>query len=404
MESAAEKFLRYVVVWTTSEENVMVIPSTPRQWNLARLLMKEMQTMGISNVTLSENCYVYGEIPANTEEKLPAVGFVAHMDTAPDAPGYPVKPRIVSNYDGGAIVLNDHVTLDPEHSPSITRYIGEDLIVTDGNTLLGADDKAGIAEILAMAEYILAHPEIKHGKICIGFTPDEEVGRGPDAFDVETFGADFGYTVDGGTIGEIEYENFNAASADVTVKGFLIHPGSAKDIMKNASTIAMEFDRMIPQSERPETSEGYEGYYYLQEMSGTTIEAKLHYIMRDFELEGMEARKELMRNAAKVLNERFGDCVTVTFKDSYHNMKEKILPHIELIDAAKAAFTSCGVESFINPCRGGTDGATLSFMGLPCPNLSAGGENMHSVTEYVSVQSLEKMTDVLIAIVKNLAE
>ncbi|MBQ9592798.1 MAG: peptidase T [Lachnospiraceae bacterium] len=398
-----ERFLRYVQVGTTSKQDEEVMPSTRCQWVLARKLAAEMAEMGLVNVRVSQNCYVFGEIPATTDKDLPVLGFVAHMDTAPDAPGEPVKPRIVRSYDGEKIDLCEGVSIDPAVTPSLRHYVGQDLIVTDGHTLLGADDKAGIAEILTMAERVLADTSREHGKIVIGFTPDEEVGRGPDLFDVKDFGADIAYTVDGGPLGEIEYENFNAASATVNVQGFLIHPGTAKGTMKNALTIGMEFDRMLPMSERPETSEGYEGYYYLTAMEGSTDHAVMHYILRDFEQEGMDGRKALMKSAAEFLNRRYGDCVEVVIRDSYRNMKEMILPHFNLIEAAQEAYRACGVTPFINPCRGGTDGATLSFMGLPCPNLSACGENMHSVTEYVSVQAMEKMTDVLCEIVDRLA-
>ncbi|MBR0154243.1 MAG: peptidase T, partial [Lachnospiraceae bacterium] len=281
-----ERFLRYVQVGTTSKHDEEVMPSTRCQWVLARKLAAEMAEMGLVNVRVSQNCYVFGEIPATTDKDLPVLGFVAHMDTAPDAPGEPVKPRIVRSYDGEKIDLCEGVSIDPAVTPSLRHYVGQDLIVTDGHTLLGADDKAGIAEILTMAERVLADTSREHGKIVIGFTPDEEVGRGPDLFDVKDFGADFAYTVDGGPLGEIEYENFNAASATVNVQGFLIHPGTAKGTMKNALTIGMEFDRMLPMSERPETSEGYEGYYYLTAMEGSTDHAVMHYILRDFEQEG----------------------------------------------------------------------------------------------------------------------
>lgn len=404
-EKVTERFLRYVAVGTTSEEDVEEVPSTACQRVLAEQIAAEMREMGLANVRVSEHSYVFGEIPANCDREIPVLGFVAHMDTAPDAPGDPVRPRIVKNYDGGMIELHEGCFLDPASSPSLNRYVGQDLIVTDGHTLLGADDKAGIAQILTMAEEVLAHPEVEHGKIMIGFTPDEEVGRGPSFFDVKDFGADIAYTIDGGTLGEIEYENFNAASAIVKVNGFLIHPGSAKNAMKNALTIGMEFDRMLPASERPETTEEYEGYYYLQHMQGETDHAAMYYILRDFEAEGMAARKALMQSAADFLNARYGEnTVDVFFKDSYKNMMEMILPHFDLIEAAKEAFVSCGVTPMIRPCRGGTDGATLSFMGLPCPNLSACGENMHSVTEYVSVQAMETMTAVLCEIVKRLSK
>ena len=411
-----DRFLKFVQVATTSAEDAEQVPSTPEQLEFAKMLRQEMQEMGLENVRLMEHGYVFGEIPSNIGEnsgeqlngkaprKTVTLGFIAHMDTAPEAPGNPVRPRVVWNYPGGEIELSEQVKLDPAVSPSLRRYVGQDLIVTDGNTLLGSDDKAGIAEILTMAERLLQDPQIPHGKIVIGFTPDEEVGRGAEFFDVHAFGADLAYTVDGGTIGEIEFENFNAAEAEVTVTGFRVHPGSAKNILKNAVTIGMEFDRMLPAQERPEYTEGYEGYYYLMSLTGNTDEAKLQYILRDFDTDSLEKRKETMRKAAELLNCRWPGSVKLEIRDNYKNMREKIAPHMNLIRTAEEAFSSCGVTPAIIPCRGGTDGANLSFKGLPCPNLSAGGENMHSVTEYISVQSLEKMTDVLTEIVRNFAE
>ena len=399
--STTDRFLKYVQVGTSSAEDVEQVPSTPEQLEFAKMLQQEMQEMGLENVRLMEHGYVFGEIPSNVQEETPVIGFIAHMDTAPEAPGAPVRPRVEWNYTGGEIILNPDVKLDPEVSPSLRRYAGQDLIVTDGRTLLGSDDKAGIAEILTMAERLLQDPQIPHGKIVVGFTPDEEVGRGAEFFDVKAFGADFAYTVDGGTIGEIEFENFNASEAEVTVSGFRVHPGSAKNILKNAVTIGMEFDRMLPAQERPEYTEGYEGYYYLMNFTGNTDEAKLQYILRDFDADSLEKRKETMRKAAELLNCRWPGSVKLEIRDNYRNMREKIGPHMHLIHAAENAFSSCGVTPAIIPCRGGTDGANLSFKGLPCPNLSAGGENMHSITEYISVQSLEKMTDVLMEIARH---
>ena len=393
---ATERFLRYVQVDTSSVDGVDRFPSTDTQLAFAKMLKQEMTEMGIENVRISDKGYVFGEIPATVEDDVPTVGFIAHMDTAPEAPGDNVKPRIVRDYDGGIIQLNEDTAMDPEKIPSLKMYIGQDIIVTDGTTLLGSDDKAGVAEILTMAEYFLNDTSIPHGKIMVGFTPDEEVGRGAEFFDVPDFGADFAYTVDGGTVGEIEYENFNAAEAWVDVTGFRVHPGTAKDLLKNAASIAMEFDRMLPQEQRPEYTSGYEGYYYMMQFTGNTDEAHMHYIIRDFEPDGLENRKELMRKAAETLNSRYKDAVKLTIKDNYRNMKEQIMPYGYLIDNAKQAFIECGVTPSIIPCRGGTDGATLSFMGLPCPNLSAGGENMHGVTEYISTRSLETMTKVII--------
>ena len=394
LSKTAERLIRYAKIGTTSAEDRDEVPSTERQWKLALILEKEMREIGVENVRVSEHAYVFGEIPASDGcADLPSIGFIAHMDTAPDAPGEPVVPRVVEKWDGEEIALNEAVSLMPH-----ARYLGQDLIVTDGRTLLGADDKAGVAAIMTMAERLIGDPSVRHGRILVGFTPDEEVGRGTAFFDVKDFGADVAYTVDGGTLGEIEYENFNAASATIEVKGYNIHPGSAKGLMKNAASIAASYDRRLPRNERPETTEGYEGFYHLISMEGTTEAASLRYIIRDFEAEGLERRKSVMAAEARALQEESGAEVTATFKDSYRNMREKIEPHRELIDRAEAAFRKNGVEPAIIPCRGGTDGATLSFMGLPCPNLSACGENMHSVKEYVSIQALDTMADVLVDI------
>ena len=396
LSETAERFIKYAKIGTTSAEDRDESPSTECQWKLALVLEEEMRGIGIQNVRVSEHGYVFGEIPASEgSEGLPGLGFIAHMDTSPSVPGDHVRPRVIEKWDGKPIALNEDVSFLPH-----VRYLGQDLIVTDGRTLLGADDKAGVAEIMTMAERLIRDPSIRHGRILIGFTPDEEVGRGTAFFDVEDFGAEIAYTVDGGMLGELEYENFNAASAVVDVKGYNIHPGAAKGLMKNAAAIAAAYDGLLPESERPGTTEGYEGYYHLTSIEGTTEAAALRYILRDFEADGLEARKAAMTAAAEKLAKETGADLTVTFKDSYRNMKEMIEPRIELIDAAERAFRKNGVEPVITPCRGGTDGATLSYMGLPCPNLSAGGENMHSVTEYVSIQTLDTMADVLVDIAR----
>ncbi len=407
MSSVTEKFLRYVSYDTQSKDGQEQIPSTEKQRVLAQLLAEELKAMGAQDVRVSPESYVYGVIPANTDKSVPSLGFVSHMDTSPDASGTGVSPRIVKDYDGGKICLNaeKEIFLSPEEFPSLKGYAGKDLIVTDGTTLLGADDKAGVAEIMAMAEFLLTHSEIPHGKICIGFTPDEEVGRGADLFDVAGFGADVAYTVDGGALGELEYENFNAASGKVKIHGRGVHPGSAKNAMKNASLMAMEFHGMLPAEQNPMYTEGYEGFFHLGEIQGNMVEAQMDYIIRDHDQEKFEAKKKLFLEAAAFLNAKYGEgTVEATVKDSYYNMKEKIEPHMYLIDIAKKAMEEQGVSPLVVPIRGGTDGARLSYMGLPCPNLCTGGENFHGVHEYICIQSMEKITEILVQIVKDFAQ
>ena len=400
MESVAQRFLRYVSLDTQSADGAEQIPSTEKQFALANLLVKEMHAMGISDARVDAHCYVYGSIPA-TEQGLPALGFIAHMDTSPDASGEGVRPRIVNGYPGGDIHLNAEVAIEESMFPALAHYVGNDIIVTDGTTLLGADDKAGIAEILTLAEYLLAHPDLRHGRICIAFTPDEEVGCGADQFDVPGFGADFAYTVDGGSPGELEYENFNAASAKLVFHGVGIHPGSAKGRMRNALHLAQEFDAMLPPSARPEHTEGYEGFFHLSELSGDVVEATARYIIRDHDAAKFAAKKALMQSAAAFLCEKYGaGAVELTLKDSYYNMKEQILPHFHLIETAKAAMERVGVAPAIIPVRGGTDGARLSYMGLPCPNLGTGGHNAHGVLEFIPIQSMETVVEILKAIVE----
>ena len=400
MESVAQRFLRYVSLDTQSADGAEQIPSTEKQIALANLLVKEMHAMGISDARVDAHCYVYGSIPA-TEQGLPALGFIAHMDTSPDASGEGVRPRIVNGYPGGDIHLNAEVAIEESMFPALAHYVGNDIIVTDGTTLLGADDKAGIAEILTLAEYLLAHPDLRHGRICIAFTPDEEVGCGADQFDVPGFGADFAYTVDGGSPGELEYENFNAASAKLVFHGVGIHPGSAKGRMRNALHLAQEFDAMLPPSARPEHTEGYEGFFHLSELSGDVVEATARYIIRDHDATKFAAKKALMQSAAAFLCEKYGaGAVELTLKDSYYNMKEQILPHFHLIETAKAAMERVGVAPEIIPVRGGTDGARLSYMGLPCPNLGTGGHNAHGVLEFIPIQSMETVVEILKVIVE----
>lgn len=386
-----------------SDETNEACPSSEGQKILAKALLEEMNRIGIQNVTQDENGYLYGVIPSNTEnKKAPKLAFIAHMDTSPDLSGKNVSPRIVNAYDGGDIVLNaaQNIVMSPDAFEHLKHYVGQDLIVTDGTTLLGADNKAGIAEILTMAEHLIAHPEIKHGDIKIAFTPDEEIGRGANLFNLETLGADFGYTVDGGELGEIEYENFNAATAIINIKGSNIHPGSAKGKMKNALLIGMAFNQMLPELEIPAATEKYEGFSHLNDFNGSVEEAKMVYIIRDHDMALFEKKKALFKAAETYLNAKHGEgTVTVSIKDSYFNMKEKVEPHMHLIENAEKAMRKIGVEPLVVPIRGGTDGARLSFMGLPCPNLCTGGHNFHGRYEYIPVQSMEKTVELLLEIV-----
>ena len=398
--TVVERFLKYVSFDTQSDPDSESTPSTPKQKLLGQELVNEMHSMGIENARMDEHGYVSAHIDANTEG-IPSLGFIAHMDTSSDASGADIKARIEKNYNGGDIRLNEHTVLSPVDFPKLLNSIGQDIIVTDGTTLLGADDKAGIAEILTMAEELINNPEIKHGKICIGFTPDEEVGRGADLFDVEGFGAEYAYTVDGGEIGEIEYENFNAASAKVSISGRGIHPGSAKDRMINSIHVAQEFDSMLPQAQRPEYTEGYEGFIHLMHIEGDIENTKLVYIIRDHDMAKFEKKKSLMVKAAELVNLKYGEgTLKLTLNDSYYNMREKIQPHIWLVSNVQEIMRDLGVEPITTPVRGGTDGARLSFMGLPCPNICTGGLNFHGRFEYIPVQSMEKVCSILLEIVK----
>ena len=406
-EKVIDRFFRYVQIDTQSKEDAESFPSTEKQKNLAMLLTKELQEMGASDVIYDEErCYVYAKLPGNDPAKgdnYPTLGFIAHMDTSPDCSGRNVKPKLVENYDGEEVILNEEkaIVLSPVVFPELKHYVGQTLIVTDGTTLLGADDKAGVAEIMTMVQTLLEHPEIKHGPIAIGFTPDEEVGDGVDHFKIRQFGADYAYTVDGGAIGELEYENFNAASAKAIIHGVNVHPGEAKNKMKNASLIAMEFQQMLPPAESPACTEGYEGFYHLCGMKGDESEAELSYIIRDHDRENFEKRKRYIQHVTQYLNEKYGDgTVDALVEDSYYNMKEKILPHMQIVKAAEEAMRKCGIEPVIVPIRGGTGGARLSYMGLPCPNLSTGGHNFHGKYEYIPAESMEVMTNVLVELVK----
>ena len=399
MSRAAERFLHYVSFDTQSKDDEEQVPSTEKQRVLAEVLKRELEEMGASDVRMSENGYVYAVIPATTEKPVKALGFISHMDTAPAMSGTDVQPRIVENYGGGDIVLNEEkqIIMRVKDFPGMADCVGKDLIVTDGTTLLGADDKAGVAEIMEMAEFFLSHPEIPHGKICIGFTPDEEVGRGADFFDVEGFGADVAYTVDGGPIGELEYENFNAASGKVEINGRGVHPGSAKGSMINALLVGMEFQSLLPVFENPMYTEGYEGFFHLDQFSGDVESAHMEYIIRDHDREKFEKKKELFEAVAAYLNRKYGEgTVVVKLKDSYYNMKEKIEPeNLYLIDIASEAMKALGIAPQVTPIRGGTDGARLSYMGLPCPNLCTGGYNFHGKYEFIPVQSIDTMVEIL---------
>lgn len=403
---AYERFLKYVTIYTTSDEESASHPTTARQFDLAHLLVEQLKELGVADAAVDEKCYVYGTLPATPGyEEKPALGFVSHMDTAPAAPGENVKPQVFENYDGGDVLFagtGEYMTV--EKFPELANWKGQTLITADGTTLLGADDKAGIAEIMTAVERIQKE-NIPHGKLCIGFTPDEEVGQGADFFDVDRFGAKFAYTVDGGDVGELEYQNFNAADAVVTVHGFSVHPGSAKDLMKNAQTIAMEFAAALPAEEVPEHTEGFEGFFHLYQMSGDVTTAKLHYIIRDHDGEKFAARKALMEEITARLNAEHGaGTVVLELKDSYYNMEEKVKPHFHLIENAEKAIREAGLEARIVPIRGGTDGARLSFMGLPCPNLGTGGFNFHGPCEYITAEKMDQSVQIILNIISIYAE
>lgn len=403
---AYERFLEYVAVWTTSDENSDTVPSAARELDLARILVEEMKGLGIEDARVDDKGYVYGSVPATPgcEDKA-ALGLIAHMDTAMDASGRDIKPQLIKNYDGGDVVLGTSGNvLSAAEFPHLAGLKGRTLITTDGTTLLGADDKAGIAEILTAVDEIMKEG-LPHGKICIGFTPDEEIGRGSNYFDVEGFGADFAYTLDGDAEGEIQYENFNASTGIVTCHGVSVHTGSAKDIMVNSQTIATEFHQMLPANERPETTEGYEGFYHLVSMSGNVTTTNMKYLIRDFDSENFNKRAELMQKNAEILNEKYGEgSVEVKVTEYYRNMKEQIEPCMELVDMALAAIRNVGIEPIVEPIRGGTDGARLSFKGLPCPNLGTGGHAFHGVFEHITVEGMDLGVKIVKDIIRQLAE
>ncbi|MBE3578501.1 MAG: peptidase T [Caldanaerobacter subterraneus] len=403
MSKVVERFLKYVKYHTTSDENSNTFPSTEGQLIFARELAKELKELGLSEVEVDENGYVTALLPANTDKKIPTIGFIAHMDTSPDMCGKDVKPQIIENYDGNDIVLNKEkgIILSPSEFPELKNYTGKTLITTDGTTLLGADDKAGIAEIITAIEYLINHPEIEHGNVKIAFTPDEEIGRGVDKFDVKKFACDFAYTVDGGELGTIEYENFNAASAKIKIHGRNVHPGAAKGKMKNSILIGIELQNMLPELERPEHTERYQGFYHLNNFQGTVEETSMYYIIRDFDKQAFSDKKEYIKSIVEALNKKYGEnTVELELKDQYYNMREVIEKHMHIVETAMEAMRSLGIEPKVVPIRGGTDGARLSFMGLPTPNLFTGGHNFHGKYEFIPIHAMEKAVEVIVKIVE----
>ena len=394
-----ERFINYTKFDTQSSEDSQTVPSTSKQLIFAKYLKEELEREGFSDVEMDEKGYIYATLKANTKKDVPTIGFISHYDTSPDASGADIKARIVKNYDGGDIILSEGIVSSPEKFPELKAHVGENLIVTDGHTLLGADDKAGIAEIVDAMCYLRDHDEIEHGDIRMGFNPDEEIGLGAHHFDVEKFGCSWAYTMDGGDIGDLEYENFNAASAKITIKGVSVHTGYAKDKMINANRLACEFNAMIPDTDIPENTEGYQGFYHLLGMEARTEEAKMSYLIRDHDREKFEDRKDFMEDCARKMNEKYGEgTVEIVIKDQYYNMKEKIEPNMHVIDIVLQAMQETGVAPKVEPIRGGTDGAQLSFKGLPCPNIFAGGVNFHGPYEFVSIQVMKKAVEVIVKI------
>ncbi|TCW40271.1 tripeptide aminopeptidase [Thermohydrogenium kirishiense] len=407
MQNVAHRFLKYVKYETTSDENSSKCPSTDGQMAFAKDLAAELKAIGLTDVSVDENGYVMGTVPSNVDRKIPVVGFISHMDTSPDMSGKNVNPQIIENYDGNDIILNKdkNIVLSPSDFPELKDYIGKTLITTDGTTLLGADDKAGIAEIVTACEYLISHPEIKHGTIKVCITPDEEIGRGADKFDVKKFGADFAYTIDGGKLGELEYENFNAASAKIIIHGRNVHPGTAKGKMKNSVLIGVELASMLPLEETPENTEGYEGFYHINNFNGNVEETHLYYIIRDFDKENFENRKNYLLNLINKLNEKYGEgTVEIDLKDQYYNMREIIEKDMSIVEIALKAIEKAGVKPDVSPIRGGTDGARLSYMGLPTPNIFTGGHNFHGKYEYIPIFAMEKAVEVILNIVKLVTE
>lgn len=402
-----KRFVSYVIVDTESDPESDTTPSTAKQWDLANALVEELKAIGMSDVTIDENAYIMATLPSNVEHQVPTIGFVSHFDTTPDFTGANVNPQIIDNYDGKDIILNEaeNIILSPDYFEDLLQYKGQTLITTDGTTLLGADDKAGICEIISAMEYLINNPDIKHGTIKVGFTPDEEIGRGAHKFDVEKFGADWAYTMDGSQIGELEYENFNAAGAKVRIKGKIVHPGYAKGKMVNSMYIATEFINSLPRMETPEHTEGYEGFFHLYSINGEVEDTVLQYIIRDHDREHFEARKEVMQKLTNELNSQYGrEVIEIEITDQYFNMKEKVEPVMHIVDIAEEAMKQLNIKPLIKPIRGGTDGSQLSYMGLPCPNIFAGGHNFHGRYEYVPVESMIKATEVICKIVEITAE
>ncbi|KOO49872.1 peptidase T [Viridibacillus arvi] len=400
-ETVIERLVRYAQIDTQSDAESETTPSTEKQWDLLHVLEKELAEIGMTEISLDENGYLFATLPANSDKQLPTIGFLAHVDTTTDYTGTNVKPQRHDNYDGGDIQLNENTILSPKNSPELANYVGQTLITTDGTTLLGADDKAGVAEIMTAMEYLIANPDIKHGKIRVAFTPDEEIGRGPHKFDVEAFNADFAYTMDGGPLGELQYESFNAAGVKVKTFGVSVHPGSAKDKMVNAITMAIKFQSYMPADEVPEKTAGHEGFIHLMNFNAHIEEARLSYIIRYFDREEFESRKQLFKEAEAKIKTEFGeDAITVEIADQYYNMAEKIEPQKDIVDVAYTAMENLNIKPLILPVRGGTDGSQLSYMGMPTPNIFAGGENMHGRFEYVSAETMVKATEVIIEIVQ----
>ncbi|MCK5440866.1 MAG: peptidase T [Maribacter sp.] len=400
MQQLIERFLKYVTIDTQSDPNSDTTPSTEKQWNLATELAYELERIGLKDVTIDDNAYIMATLPSNMDKPTPTIGFISHFDTTPDFSGTDIKPQIIRNYDGKDIVLNaqENIILSPDYFEDLLLYKGQTLITTDGTTLLGADDKAGIAEIVTAMEFIIQHPEIKHGEVRVAFTPDEEIGRGAHKFDVDKFGADWAYTVDGSQVGELEYENFNAAGAKVVIKGKSVHPGYAKGKMVNAISIANEFIAILPLEETPQCTSGRQGFYHVHHFKGEIEYAEFELIIRDHDNSHFEKRKDLLRKIAEKLNNDHNNCIELIIKDQYYNMREKVEPAFHIVEIAKVAMESIGITPIIKPIRGGTDGSQLSFMGLPCPNIFAGGHNFHGKYEYVPVESMQKAVEVIVKI------
>lgn len=400
MEKIVERFKRYISIDTKSDENSETCPSTKGQLELGAILVEELKELGLDDVKQDENGYVYATLKSNIDKEVPTIGFIAHLDTSPDLDGKCTNPQIFT-YEGGDIKLNDKYSMSQKEFPFLKELVGKEIITTDGTTLLGADDKAGIAAIIDAMEYLIANPEIKHGDIKIGFTPDEEIGRGADLFDVKGFNADFAYTVDGGPLGELEYENFNAASVKIEIQGKNVHPGSAKNVMINSLRIAMEIESMLPVEQKPEYTEGYEGFYLLDDITGNIDYTVVNYIIRDHSMEKFEEKKTLFKEIIDFLNRKYGNIITIEIKDSYYNMREKIEPHMEIIELAKKSMLELGIEPNIKPIRGGTDGARLSYMGLPCPNIFTGGYNFHGRFELIPIESMKLASKLIVKIIEN---